>query len=85
MKALVTGIAGFIGSHTAERLLDQGHEVIGVDNFNDYYDLKLKNLNADAVKAKGGKIHEFDLRDANSYDALPKDINYIFHFELFLI
>lgn len=80
MKALVTGIAGFIGSHTAERLLDQGHEVIGVDNFNDYYDLKLKNLNADAVKAKGGKIFEFDLRDANSYVILPKDINYIFHF-----
>ena len=58
-KILVTGGLGFIGSHTAERLLDQGHEVIGVDNFNDYYDLKLKNLNADAVKAKGGKRHLF--------------------------
>ncbi|TAJ50422.1 MAG: NAD-dependent epimerase/dehydratase family protein, partial [Brevundimonas sp.] len=35
---LVTGAAGFIGMHTAERLLDRGETVIGVDNFNDYYD-----------------------------------------------
>ena len=39
---LVTGAAGFIGMHTAERLLDRGETVIGVDNFNDYYDPALK-------------------------------------------
>ncbi|MCK5401254.1 MAG: NAD-dependent epimerase/dehydratase family protein, partial [Flavobacteriaceae bacterium] len=39
MKILVTGAAGFIGSHTAERLQDLGNEVIGVDNFSDYYDV----------------------------------------------
>ena len=44
MKALVTGAAGFIGSHTAERLKALGHEVIGVDNFSPYYSLELKHL-----------------------------------------
>ena len=42
MKVLVTGVAGFIGSHLARRLLDQGHEVLGIDNLNHYYDVQLK-------------------------------------------
>ena len=42
MKVLVTGSAGFIGSHLAQRLLDRGDEVIGLDNHNDYYDPQLK-------------------------------------------
>jgi UDP-glucuronate 4-epimerase len=42
MRILVTGSAGFIGFHVASRLLDQGHEVFGVDNVNDYYDPRLK-------------------------------------------
>lgn len=42
MKILITGVAGFIGMHTAKHLLEQGNEVIGVDNINDYYDVKLK-------------------------------------------
>jgi UDP-glucuronate 4-epimerase len=42
MKLLVTGVAGFIGSATAGRLLDRGDEVVGLDNLNDYYDVSLK-------------------------------------------
>src|SRR5262249_5601547 len=42
MKFLVTGVAGFIGYHTAARLLDRGDEVVGVDNVNSYYDPALK-------------------------------------------
>ena len=42
MKILVTGAAGFIGSHTAEALIRRGDEVVGVDNLNDYYDVRLK-------------------------------------------
>lgn len=42
MKVLVTGAAGFIGSFTSKKLLEQGHEVVGLDNLNDYYDTSLK-------------------------------------------
>ena len=42
MKVLVTGAAGFIGFHTASRLLERGDEVVGLDNLNEYYDVKLK-------------------------------------------
>ena len=43
MKVLITGIAGFIGSHTARRLATQGVEVVGIDNLNSYYDVALKH------------------------------------------
>ena len=46
MKILVTGAAGFIGFHTAAKLLQRGDEVVGLDNFNDYYDVDLKNSRA---------------------------------------
>jgi len=42
VKILVTGAAGFIGSHTSRKLLERGHEVVGLDNLNDYYDVNLK-------------------------------------------
>ena len=80
MKILVTGAAGFIGSHTCERLHDLGHDVVGLDNFNDYYSLALKTLNEKALLEKGIKIIKTDLRADNLAEALPKDINYIFHF-----
>lgn len=80
MKILVTGAVGFIGSHTAERLQKLGHEVIGVDNFNDYYSLELKHLNENALKEKGISVLKLDLRQPSDVDQLPKDIDYIFHF-----
>ena len=80
MNILVTGVAGFIGSHTAERLSEAGHNVIGVDNFNDYYSLELKQLNSKSLVDKGVKIIKKELRDENLSDVLPNDIEYIFHF-----
>ena len=53
MKILVTGAAGFIGSHTAERLIALGHEVIGWDNFSDYYDVQLKTIRPNNSRLKG--------------------------------
>ena len=80
MKVLVTGAAGFIGSHACERLKAIGYDVIGVDNFSPYYSIELKKLNEKALNEKGISILNVELRDANLHEVLPKDINYIFHF-----
>ena len=80
MNILVTGAAGFIGSHTAERLQSLGHNVIGVDNFSDYYDIELKKLNVKAIEEKGVNVITFDLRTSNLIEELPNNIDYIFHF-----
>lgn len=50
MKYLVTGAAGFIGFHVAERLLSAGHQVVGIDNLNDYYDVNLKLTRLELLK-----------------------------------
>ena len=50
MKILVTGCAGFIGSHTCERLLKEGNRVMGIDNLNDYYDVERKLENLEVLK-----------------------------------
>jgi len=52
MRYLVTGAAGFIGSHLAESLSDQGHDVVGVDCFTDYYDVELKEENASGLDVR---------------------------------
>ena len=57
MKILVTGTAGFIGSHVARKLLARGDEVIGVDNLNDYYDVGLKKARLARVQAFPGYTH----------------------------
>jgi UDP-glucuronate 4-epimerase len=50
MKVLVTGAAGFIGSHLTIKLLDRGDEVFGIDNLNDYYDVNLKKARLERIK-----------------------------------
>jgi UDP-glucuronate 4-epimerase len=51
MKILVTGAAGFIGFHTARRLLERGERVLGLDNLNDYYDVRLKEARLRLLQA----------------------------------
>ena len=53
MKILVTGAAGFIGYHTAEKLVKRGETVVGLDNFNDYYDVSLKEARAATTSLHG--------------------------------
>lgn len=64
MKVLVTGAAGFIGSHLAERLAKRGDDVIGLDNFNDYYDPAKKRANETRLGTYPGfRMVEADIRD----------------------
>ena len=64
MKILVTGCAGFIGSHITDKLLGEGYDVVGVDNFNDYYDPKIKEANiSSARKSPKFKIFRLDILD----------------------
>jgi len=79
MKILVTGAAGFIGSHLSERLVDLGHEVIGIDNFSPYYSVDLKRLNAQDLANKGVKIHELDISEDDLTSAVD-GIEAVFHF-----
>lgn len=66
MKYLVTGTAGFIGFHVANALLDEGHEVVGLDNFNDYYPVKLKrDRHARLERREGYRGIEGDLADGD--------------------
>jgi len=58
MRFLVTGTAGFIGFHVANRLLDEGHEVVGLDGFTDYYDVTLKERRESLLRARNGYFGE---------------------------
>ena len=53
-KYLITGAAGFIGFHLSKKLLEQGAEVVGIDNMNDYYDVRLKEARLDILKRFDG-------------------------------
>jgi UDP-glucuronate 4-epimerase len=69
MKVLVTGGAGFIGSHLVEKLLTDGHGVAILDDFDDFYDPQIKRANI-AAAAKNVAVHDIDLRDGDKVAAL---------------
>jgi len=66
MKVLLTGVAGFIGMHSARRLLARGDEVIGVDNLNPYYPVQLKKDRLAQLKHPKLRFHELDIADATA-------------------
>ena len=70
MRILVTGAAGFIGYHLSERLLARGDAVMGLDNFNTYYDVSLKQARAERLKARRG--FEFTRTDLADKPAMAK-------------
>ncbi len=74
MKVLVTGVAGFIGYHLAQHLLERGDTVIGVDNLNDYYEVSLKEARLESLKANPNqhnlKFIKLDLADTPATEAL---------------
>ena len=71
MKILVTGAAGFIGMHVTQRLLATGHEVLGIDNLNDYYDVRLKEARLERLRALAGfRFRKLDLADEEGMGSL---------------
>jgi nucleoside-diphosphate-sugar epimerase len=79
MRCLVTGVAGFIGSHLAERLIAAGHEVLGIDAFSDYYPRAFKEANLrDLRQARGFSFIEGDLNTVN-LPVLLADQEWVFH------
>jgi UDP-glucuronate 4-epimerase len=78
MDILITGTAGFIGSHLAERLVALGHSVRGIDCFTSYYARALKELNAQQVADKGVEILPLDLAEDDLGDAVD-GIEFIYH------
>jgi UDP-glucose 4-epimerase len=76
MKTLVTGCAGFIGSHLADKLLEQGYEVIGIDCFTDYYPRAIKEANiSNALKNNNFKLIEENILNMEKFP----DVDYVFH------
>ncbi|MEQ9405266.1 MAG: GDP-mannose 4,6-dehydratase [Cyclobacteriaceae bacterium] len=76
---LVTGCAGFIGSHLTERLLQDGHKVIGVDNFDPYYDRGIKEANLLKCRSNPNFIfHEIDILDQDALSSI-RSIDTVLH------
>jgi UDP-glucuronate 4-epimerase len=74
MSVLVTGVAGFIGSHVAGALLARGVPVTGIDNLNDYYDVRLKRARLDRLEQQAGfRFLKLDIADRDAMLGLAKD------------
>ena len=72
MKVLVTGSAGFIGSAVANRLLDRGDTVLGIDSLNDYYDVRLKEARRERLVVRQGyQDHCLDIAEAEDFSTMP--------------
>jgi nucleoside-diphosphate-sugar epimerase len=80
MNILLTGAAGFIGSHLSEKLLNLGHQVIGVDNFDTFYNRNIKEDNLKiALQNPLYSFHELDITNAYYYDKWPVKIDVVVH------
>lgn len=72
-KILITGGAGFIGFHLTKLLLEEGYSVVGIDNINDYYDIRLKEARLDKLKKYNNyKFYKIDLKDKIKIDNIFK-------------
>ena len=75
MKIIITGVAGFIGYHLSKRLLEENISIIGIDNMNDYYDVKLKEarlLRLNSIPLKNDLSFEFFKEDINNQDTINR-------------
>ena len=80
MSVLVTGAAGFIGSHFVDHLLGQGVEVVGLDNFDDFYGRRIKEQNlTSALDHEGFSLIEGDIRDTACLEGISDSIDAVVH------
>lgn len=73
MKILITGTAGFIGSHLSKKLISQGHEVVGIDNINDYYDVTIKEDRLKSIGTENFTFYKINLEDDSEMDEIFKN------------
>ena len=66
MRILITGVAGFIGFHLAKKLIEQGHEIVGIDNINDYYDTALKKRRLSILESDNFEFNELDINQVST-------------------
>ncbi len=70
MKVLITGVAGFIGSTLASKLMNLNYTIVGIDNLNDYYSVSLKESRLETLRGKDFKFHKVDLEDTNEVEKI---------------
>ncbi|PZH16934.1 NAD-dependent epimerase [Staphylococcus aureus] len=73
MKILITGTAGFIGSHLSKKLISQGYEVVGIDNINDYYDVTIKKDRLKSIGTENFTFYKINLEDDASMNEIFKN------------
>ncbi|EMA06590.1 UDP-glucose 4-epimerase [Haloarcula vallismortis] len=85
MRILVTGGAGFIGGHLAERFVTDGHDVVVLDNFDPFYDTRIKNHTVEVCRERADegdgtyRLVEGDVRDADLVTELVEEADYVYH------
>jgi len=85
MRILVTGGAGFIGGHLAERFVADGHDVVVLDNFDPFYDIRIKNHTVEVCRERADegdgtyRLVEGDVRNADLVTGLVEDADYVYH------
>ena len=78
MRVYITGAAGMIGFHTAIKLKESGHDVVGIDNYNDYYDPDLKWARTDILKEYDVEVRRDDINLLN-WRAIGDDCDAVIH------
>lgn len=76
---LVTGVAGFIGSHLAENLLLNGYKVIGIDNFDSFYDIEIKRRNLYSIPVENFNFYNIDIRSKDQLSSLMDHVDVVIH------
>src|SRR5437762_13938080 len=77
---LITGVGGFIGSSLAEKLLDCGYKIVGIDNFDPFYDPAIKKKNLGGLFTNNNfTFYEGDIRDSSLFSSIKEPIEIIVH------